>query len=294
MSYTLANVGGRAALVSDGKYFDLETVSEGALGSDPMAALAALDQLSALSVGLADAAPTGSLEGADVRSPVPTPRNSYGIGLNYKAHADEASMDLPTSPLVFTKFPSCIVGPNDDIELRSDGVDYEGEIVVVIGTGGKDIDEGDAWDHVAGLTAGQDVSDRPLQMASKPPHFALGKSFDTFGPIGPTIVSIDQYDDLDDISVSCSVNGEVRQQSTTASLIFSIPKLVSYLSRITTLQTGDVIFSGTPEGIGMMQGKLLKDGDVITTTVDLVGTMTNRCVRVSDHGHPGRELPKQD
>lgn len=294
MSYTLANVGGRAALVSDGKYFDLETVSGGALGSDPMAALAALDQLSAWSAGLADAAPTGSLEGADVRSPVPTPRNSYGIGLNYKAHADEASMDLPTSPLVFTKFPSCIVGPNDDIELRSDGVDYEGEIVVVIGTGGKDIDEGDAWDHVAGLTAGQDISDRPLQMASKPPHFALGKSFDTFGPIGPTIVSIDQYDDLDDISVSCSVNGEVRQQSTTASLIFSIPKLVSYLSRITTLQTGDVIFSGTPEGVGMMQGKLLKDGDVITTTVDLVGTMTNRCVRVSDHGHPGRELPKQD
>ncbi len=294
MSYTLANVGGRAALVADGNYYDLETVSGAALGSDPMAALAALEQLSELSAGLGDTEPTGSLDGADLGSPSPSPRNSYGIGLNYKAHADEASMDLPTSPLVFTKFPSCIVGPNDDIELRSDGVDYEGEIVVVIGEGGKDIDEANAWDHVAGLSAGQDVSDRPLQMASRPPHFALGKSFDTFGPIGPTLVSIDQFEDLDDISISCSINGEVRQQSTTGSLIFSIPQLISYLSRITTLRTGDVIFSGTPEGVGMMQNKLLKDGDVVTTTVDIVGTMTNRCVRVSDHGHPGRELPKKD
>ncbi len=294
MSYTLANVGGRAALVADGNYYDLETVSGGALGSDPMAALAALDRLAELSAGLADAEPTGALDGADLGSPVPSPRNSFGIGLNYKAHADEASMDLPESPIVFAKFPSCIVGPNDDIELRSDGVDYEGEIVVVIGPGGKDIDEADAWSHVAGLSAGQDVSDRPLQMASRPPHFDLGKSFDTFGPIGPTLVSIDQYDDLEDVRVVCEVNGEVRQDSTTASLIFSIPTLVAYLSRITTLRPGDVIFSGTPAGVGMMQGKLLKDSDVVTTTVDLVGTMTNRCVRVSDHGHRGRELPGGD
>lgn len=293
MSYTLANVGGRAALVSGGHYYDLEAASGGTLGSDPMAALSALDQLSELSGGLDGAEPTGSLEGADLGSPVPSPRNSYAVGLNYKAHAAEASMDLPESPMVFTKFPSCIVGPNDDVELRSDGVDYEGEIVVVIGEGGKDIAESDAWHHVAGLSAGQDISDRPVQMASRPPHFALGKSFDTFGPIGPTLVSIDQYEDLDAIRVTCSINGELRQDSTTASLIFSIPFLISYLSRITTLQTGDIIFSGTPEGVGMMQGKLLKDGDVVTTTVDLVGTMTNRCVRVSDHGHPGRELPKK-
>ncbi len=294
MSYTLANVAGRAALVSNGKYYDLETISAGTLGSDPMAALSALDQLSELASGLAHKQPTGTLEGADLGSPAPAPRNSFGIGLNYKAHAEESSMDLPTSPLVFTKFPSCIVGPNDNIELRSECVDYEGEIVVVIGPGGKDIDESAAWNYVAGLSAGQDFSDRPVQMASKPPHFALGKSFDTFGPIGPTLVSIDQFEDLDNISISCSINGELRQQSTTGSLIFSIPKLISYLSRITTLQTGDVIFSGTPEGVGMMQGKLLKDGDVVTTTVDLVGTMTNKCVRVSDHGHPGRELPKKN
>lgn len=294
MSYTLANVGGRAALVSDGQYYDLETVSGGSLGSDPMAALSALDQLSALSANLGEHEANGSLDDADLGSPVPAPRNSYGVGLNYKAHADEASMDLPESPLVFTKWPSCIVGPNADVELRSDMVDYEGEIVVVIGEGGKDIDEAQAWDHVAGLSAGQDVSDRGIQMASRPAHFDLGKSFDTFGPVGPTLVSIDQFEDLDNIRVACAVNGEVRQESTTASLIFSIPNLVSYLSRITTLRTGDVIFSGTPDGVGMMQGKLLKDGDVVTTTVDLVGTMTNRCVRVSDHGLKSREFPKKD
>ena len=284
MPFRLACVEGRAALVERDHYFDLETLSGGELTADPMAALEAPERLHALTAALDAAHATGRLDDATLDAPVPRPRNCYGIGLNYKAHADEASMDLPPAPMVFTKFPSCIVGPTADVEMRSDSVDYEAEIVAVIGTPGKDIAEQDAWSHVIGLTAGQDISDRPVQFASKPPHFDLGKSFDTFGPMGPVLVSLDQFDDLDAVRVTDSVNGEERQNATMASMIFSIPALVAYLSRITTLQTGDVIYTGTPDGIGFAQGKLLRDGDVLTTTVDGVGTMTNRCVRVSDHG----------
>lgn len=191
-------------------------------------------------------------------------------------------MDVPDTPLVFTKFPSCLVGPTADVELRGDSCDYEGELVVVIGRGGKDIARVDAWGHVLGLMIGQDISDRVVQFAAKPPHFDLGKSFDTFGPTGPLLVSVDEVDDRDDLRIVTAVNGEVRQDESTAKMIFDVPTLISYLSRITTLATGDVIFTGTPEGIGVAEGTFLADGDVITTTIDGLGTMTNRCVRVSD------------
>ena len=282
MGFRLANVDGRAALVAGDEYHDLEAVSGGELGPDPMAALATPDHLSELSAALADHEPSGSLATAALGAPVPRPQKSYGIGLNYKSHADEASMEVPENPLVFTKFPSCIVGPNTDVEMRSDGVDYEGELVVVIGRGGKDIDPADAWDHVVGLSVGQDISDRPAQFSAKPPHFDLGKSFDTFGPMGPVLVSLDEVADRSNLRITTAVNGDVRQDDTTTNMIFDVPFLVSYLSRITSLATGDVIFTGTPEGIGATQGKFLADGDVITTTIDGIGTMTNRCVRVGD------------
>ncbi|MEM9037784.1 MAG: fumarylacetoacetate hydrolase family protein [Actinomycetota bacterium] len=286
MGFRLANTAGRAALVAGDHYFDLETVSGGSLGPDPMAALEAAPQLSELSATLTERAPTGALTDIDLGPPVPRPSKSFGIGLNYHAHAAEASMDLPENPLVFTKFPSCLVGPTADVELRSDGCDYEGELVVVIGEGGKDISADDAWSHVVGLTVGQDISDRPAQFAAKPPHFDLGKSFDTFGPIGPVLVSVDEVDDPNDLHLVTRINGEVRQDDTTAQLIFDVPTLISYLSRITTLVTGDIIFTGTPEGIGAAQGSFLADGDVITTVIEGIGTMTNRCVRVSDHAVP--------
>ncbi len=287
MGYRLANVSGRAALVAGDHYYDLETISGGSLGPDPMAALDAPDRLAELSAGLADQEPTARLSEAELGPPVPRPQKSFGIGLNFRAHAKEAELEVPESPLVFTKFPSCLVGPNADVEMRSDGVDYEGELVVVIGPGGKDIDRADAWNHVVGLTVGQDISDRPVQFAAKPPQFDLGKSFDTFGPIGPVLVSVDEVADRDKLHIVTTVNGEVRQDGTTADMIFDVPTLISYLSHITTLVTGDIIFTGTPEGIGVAQGKLLVDGDVIVTTIDGIGTMTNRCVRVSDYSEVG-------
>ncbi len=289
MGFRLANVAGRAALVAGDRYYDLEAESGGSLGPDPMAALAEPTRLAELSAGLADRAPTGALADVVLGPPVPRPQKSFGVGLNYHAHAAESSMEVPEQPLVFTKFPSCLVGPNADVEMRSDGVDYEGELVVVIGPGGKDIDRSAAWDHVVGLTVGQDISDRPTQFAASPPHFDLGKSFDTFGPIGPVLVPVDEVDDRDALHLVTTVNGEVRQDDTTANLIFDVPALVSYLSQITTLETGDIIFTGTPEGIGAARGTFLADGDVIVTTIDGIGTMRNRCVRVSDHR--GSEAP---
>ncbi|MFK8025449.1 MAG: fumarylacetoacetate hydrolase family protein, partial [Ilumatobacter sp.] len=228
--------------------------------------------------------PTGQLSAdlAKVGPPVPRPQKSFAVGLNYQAHADEGKVDPPEVPLVFTKFPSCLVGPTADVHLRGDACDYEGELLVVIGTEGKDIDPADAWDHVVGVSVAQDISDRKMQFAAKPPHWDLGKSFDTFGPTGPVLVSLDELDDYNALQITTAVNGEVRQNESSASLIFDVPTLISYLSRVTTLMPGDIIFTGTPEGVGAASRRFLADGDVITTTIAGVGTMTNTCVRVSD------------
>jgi len=282
VGFRLANVGGRGALVDGDHYYDLEELADGALSPDPMAALTTPDLLAELASGLGGRQPTGLLTGATLGPPVPRPRNSYGVGLNYRSHAEEASMEIPEVPLVFTKFPSCITGPFDEVRLRSDRCDYEGELVVVIGPGGADIDPADAWDHVVGLTVGQDISDRPAQFMTQPPQFNLGKSFDTFGPIGPVVASPDCLDDPDDLTLTTHVNGEARQDDRTSNMIFPVADLVAFLSRITTLATGDIIFTGTPDGTGAAQGLFLADGDVITTTIDGIGTMTNACVRVAD------------
>ena len=282
MGFRLANVGGRSALVRGDHYYDLEELADGALSPDPMAALTTPGPLAELASALGGRQPTGLLTEATLGPPVPRPRNSYGIGLNYRSHAEEASMEIPEVPLVFTKFPSCITGPFDEVRLRSDRCDYEGELVVVVGPGGADIDPADAWDHVVGLTVGQDVSDRPAQFMNKPPQMNLGKSFDTFGPVGPVVVSPDCFDDPDDLTLTTHVNGEARQDDRTSNMIFPVADLVAFLSRITTLATGDIIFTGTPDGTGAAQGLFLADGDVITTTIDGIGTMANTCVRVAD------------
>jgi 2-keto-4-pentenoate hydratase/2-oxohepta-3-ene-1,7-dioic acid hydratase in catechol pathway len=286
MAFTFANHAGRAVLVDGDNYHDLEALSGGAVPSDPAAAIAKHDLLHDLQKKTAGRAPEGKVDPAKLGAPSPSPEKVFGIGLNYRTHAAESGMEVPDNPVVFAKFSSCITAPNATIELRSEIVDYEAEIVVIIGKSGKDIAKADAWNHVFAVTAGQDVSDRAVQMASKPPHFDLGKSFDTFGPIGPVAVSPDSFANRDAIGVKCLVNGEERQNDTSANLIFDIPFLIEYLSHITTLKTGDVIFTGTPAGVGMMQKKLLHDGDTVTTIVEGVGTMVNACKRIGDHNLP--------
>jgi len=283
MSFKLANIAGRAALVEGKNYYDLETISNGDFDKDTTNALKNLDGLMALSSELSKAEPSGILKDANIEAPVSAPKNCYAVGLNYRNHAEEAGMDIPSSPMVFTKHTTCLVGPNANIEMRSDHVDYEAELVAVIGMPGKDISEDKAWDHVAGLCVGQDVSDRTVQFSSKPPQFNLGKSFDTFGPMGPYLVSPDGLKDKDSLDIECKVNEEIRQKDNTNDLIFSVPSIISYLSEIVTLNTGDVIFTGTPGGVGVMEGKFLKEGDIVTTSIEGIGTLKNVCKRISNH-----------
>ena len=283
MGFKLANIEGRAALVEGDNYYDLETISNGKFNNDTSNALTNLVGLSELSEDLSKSEPSGLLHDIKIDAPISAPKNCYAVGLNYRNHAEEAGMDIPSVPMVFTKHTTCLVGPNSTIEMRSDHVDYEAELVVVIGKSGKDIQKDNAWDHVAGLCAGQDISDRTVQFSSNPPQFNLGKSFDTFGPMGPYLVSPDGLQDKESLEIECKVNQEVRQKDNTNDLIFDVPSIISYLSEIVTLNTGDIIFTGTPGGVGIMEGKFLKDGDVLSTSIEGIGTLKNVCKRISDH-----------
>ena len=272
--FRLASINGRSAFQFDDGFVDVATVAADESLADPMVAIARFTELHSLSDKAKGSAKSAGTPGLCV----PSPSKVFGIGLNYKSHAAESNMELPPAPLTFTKFPSCLAGPTADIELSGDTVDWEVEIVVVIGKGGRRISEADAWSHIAGLTLGQDISDRKVQTTGKPPQFSLGKSFDGYGPIGPAIVSVDSFPNRDDIALWCDVSGERMQASRTSNLIFSIPYLVSYLSSICTLVPGDIIFTGTPDGVGMARGRLLKAGDVIDSGADVIGTLRNVCV----------------
>ena len=279
MSYRLATVADRAVLVDEaGDRYDLATLTGDERLTDPLVALANPRALHQAADRLADATPGGPADLDVLGPPVPHPRQVFGVGLNYRSHAEESGAQIPPTPLIFTKFAGCIAGPAADIELRADTVDYEVELVVVIGPGGRDIAAADAWDHVAGLTVGQDISDRALQFASAPPHFDLGKSRDGYGPIGPVVVSTDLVDDPADLRLTCSVNGETRQDDRTSGLIVDVPTLVEYLSGILTLHPGDLIFTGTPAGVGMVDGRFLAVGDVLQSEIEGIGTIRNRCV----------------
>ncbi|MFN5603012.1 MAG: fumarylacetoacetate hydrolase family protein [Actinomycetes bacterium] len=274
--FRMGSIAGRTVLEVDGTFHDVATVAGDESLADPMAAVARFVELSALSDKARGA-------GAPVAGPlgvcVPRPSKVFGIGLNYKSHASESKMELPPAPLTFTKFPSCLVGPTDDVVLSGDTVDWEVELVVVIGKGGRRIARESAWSHVAGITLGQDISDRVVQTTGKPPQFSLGKSFDTYGPIGPVMVSVDSFADPDDIGLWCDISGERMQEARSRDLIFDVPYLVSYLSSICTLEAGDLIFTGTPDGVGMARGRLLKDGDVIDSGAEVIGALRNRCVK---------------
>tara|TARA_Y100001970_G_scaffold293907_1_gene444475 strand:+ start:3547 stop:4383 length:837 start_codon:yes stop_codon:yes gene_type:complete len=275
--FSFANVDGRACLVENDAYFDLERISEGSISADPMEALGRNDEFHAIAASLESHESDGVISEATVDAPAPRPRNSFGVGLNYKDHAEESKMDLPSVPVVFTKYPSCISGPFDDVLLRGDSNDYEAELVVVIGRTTRDITADQAWSYVAGLTVGQDISDRALQLAARPAHFGLGKSRDSYGPTGPMLLSPDSFADPNDLHITCDINGDRRQDAQTSSLIFDVPFLVSYLSEIMTLEPGDTIFTGTPAGVGMPDKRFLKPGDVIRTTVEGIGVMENTC-----------------
>lgn len=276
--FRLLNVSGRAALEVDGQWYDLARLSGDDSLADPMAAVARSGELHRHSDRCGDVSPDGSMAEAVIGAPVPRPRQVFAIGVNYADHAAESGMTPPPAPLTFTKFPSAIAGPTADVPLTGDMVDWEVEIVVVIGRSCSYVPIDAAWEVVAGLTLGQDISDRRVQLTGTPPQFSLGKSFPAFAPIGPALVSVDSLADPMDIALSCHVSGEQMQDSRSSNLIFTIPTLVAYLSSICTLEPGDLIFTGTPDGVGMARGRFLAVGDVVASRADGIGELRNVCV----------------
>ena len=280
VSVRLANLRGRASLLVGDGLVDVERASSGRFGSDPMAALADWSPFAEWAAGRRAGDAQGPLVEADLGPPVPRPRSVFAIGLNYRDHAKEAGLDLPKQPMVFTKFPGCLAGPRGDIVCHSERVDWEVELVVVVGRGGRGIAERDALAHVAGYTVGQDVSDRRLQFADTPPQFSLGKSIDGYGPIGPAVVSLDAFADPNDLALTCDGSGERMQDGRTSDMVFGVPALVAYLSRWCTLAPGDLIFTGTPAGVGSTRNprRYLSAGDEVVSTIEGIGTLHNRCV----------------
>jgi 2-keto-4-pentenoate hydratase/2-oxohepta-3-ene-1,7-dioic acid hydratase in catechol pathway len=276
----LVNLEGRAGLDVAGRFVDLALHSGDRFSSDPMAVFEDWDAIRAWAAEQSTGAAGPIVEAEKLGPPVPNPTQVFAIGLNYKDHAEEANLPIPDVPMVFTKFPSCIVGPNADVPLTGERVDWEVEQVVVIGREAKDVPAASAWDVVAGMTLGQDVSDRRLQFSSKPPQFSLGKSATNFGPIGPALVSLDEFPDPDAVGLRCWVAGEKMQESNTNNLIFTVPQLIEYISQFCVLYPGDLIFTGTPGGVGSVREprRYLAPGELIESEMDGIGRLSNRCV----------------
>jgi len=242
------------------------------LAPERLAALAAIDLTRMPLV------PAGTRLGA----PVAGVRQFVAIGLNYRKHAQESGLEIPKEPVVFTKALTSLAGPDDDIEMPagSEATDWEIELGFVIGTEARKVAAADALKHVAGYCLANDVSERDWQI-KRNGQWGKGKSFDGFGPIGPWLVTADELPDPQDIPLELKVNGQVRQKSSTADMIFPVAGIVSYLSQFMTLLPGDVVITGTPEGVGLgikPVPQFLKRGDVMTLSAGPLGTQTQRLV----------------
>ena len=217
---------------------------------------------------------------ADIRllAPVSRPSKIIAVGLNYRAHAAESAMAEPEAPLLFVKTPNSVVGPEDAIVVDAADTrraDYEVELAAVIGSRARRVTVESALDHVVGYTVGNDVSARDAQFADK--QWVRAKSFDSFCPLGPWIVTADEIGDPQSLRVTCDVNGQRLQDDSTANMIFSVAQVVAYASRFMTLEPGDVILTGTPDGVGFARRPpvYLVPGDTVTVTVDRIGELTN-------------------
>jgi 2,4-didehydro-3-deoxy-L-rhamnonate hydrolase len=281
-----ANHNGRLGLVVDGGIVDVADASGGALPSRPAEALTRWDEVLRWA-GSADQAAARPFDERELGAPSPEPGQVFAIGLNYAPHAAESGFTVPSHPFVFTKTTAALAGPFGELPLPSATIDWEVELVAVIGRTADTVRAEDAWAHIAGLTVGQDFSDREVQNrlgANSQP--TLGKSRPGFAPTGPYLVTPDEFADPDDIPLSCVINGETVQSARTSELIFGVPRLVEYLSAVLPLQPGDLIFTGTPAGVGIGRtpAVYLRPGDVVETTVDGIGTI--RQVATAGAGRP--------
>jgi 2-keto-4-pentenoate hydratase/2-oxohepta-3-ene-1,7-dioic acid hydratase in catechol pathway len=281
----IGNLDGRLVLLEGERSLDVEKASDGRFDADPQAVYERWDEFGRWASTVADM-PGESFDPRLLGSPAPRPPQVFAIGLNYSEHAAEAGFTAPdTAPPVFTKFPTCITGPFGDVVLPRGGhTDWEVELVAVIGRRAERVMAADAWAHVAGLAVGQDLSERVSQMTGPAPQFSLAKSFPRFGPVGPWLVTTDELDDPDDLALRCSINGEVVQDGRTSKLLFGVPAIIEHLSAVLPLLPGDVVFTGTPPGVGMgrVPPRWLSPGDELVSSVDGIGELRHRFVAQED------------
>jgi len=275
----------RVAGLRQGAYVDLK-------GADPAVPVSIRELLAQGPVGLERAAralatgPSIEMEASVLLPPIPDPRKVICVGANYADHARESGMRPPSEPVIFNKFPTTIRKDGDPIVLprASRQVDYEAELVVVMGRGGRRIAESEAMSHVAGYLCGNDVSARDWQKGKPAGQWLLGKSFDSFAPIGPWLVTADEVPDPGNLRIRLRLNGRLMQDSNTSQLIFPIPRLIAYVSEVCTLEPGDLLFTGTPAGVGMARKPpvYLKPGDVVEVEIDRLGVLPNPVIADSD------------
>lgn len=283
VTYCIGNTSPQLGVLSGDSVLNLHTASKGALPNDMRSLLEFGAAGLAAARSIAERGRNGvPLSEVKLMAPIINPTKVVAIGLNYMDHAKESGLDVPDKPTMFCKYPSSIIGPGDEIrwtEELSTQVDYEAELAFVIGKRAKNVSEADAFDYIAGYTNCHDVSARDLQMAEDD-QWLRGKCLDTFCPLGPYLVTKDEIADPHNLSIKCEVNGEALQDSSTEHLIFKIPYLMAYLSRAFTLEPGDVVTTGTPDGVGFARKPpiFLKDGDVCTVEVEGLGQLTNPCV----------------
>lgn len=281
-----ATIDGRGHLqVGPDEYVDIETASGGRLPSDPMSCIERwpdlrqwFDSEEHTFGAVVHASP------AELGPPVPAPSQIFAVGLNYALHVAETGLAGDASaPLTFTKFASSITGPQTELTLPTDTVDWEVELVAVVGRSAHQVPVEQAWSVLAGVTLGQDLSERTSQMAGTPPQFSLGKSYPGFTPLGPVVVSLDELDDVDDVALECRLNDEIVQSASTRQMIHSIPQLVAHYSSVCTLRPGDLIFTGTPDGVGMgrVPPVYLRDGDELVSSSPQIGLLRQSCRRLS-------------
>lgn len=213
--------------------------------------------------------------------PVPTPEKIICVGRNYADHATEMNSELPDYPVLFAKFATALIGPEDQIEKspKTNELDYEVELTIVIGKEASHVKQADAYNYIAGYTVGNDITARDLQ--KRTPQWLQGKSIDNSTPIGPWVVTADEVKDPANLSIRSYVNGEMRQESNTSKFIFDIPHLIEFISHLITLKPGDIILTGTPDGVGVAMDppKLLSEGDIVISEIDGIGKLENEVIK---------------